>query len=60
MVDSIKVAQLIYLLLNNEEVRLDRLMEVLDAEIVRPAQAMFVNLLARKAEPATDQRYLEN
>jgi uncharacterized protein YjbI with pentapeptide repeats len=29
---------------------LDRLVEVLDAEIVHPAQAMFVKLLAKKAE----------
>jgi hypothetical protein len=29
---------------------LDRLVEILDAEIVHPAQAMFANLLAKKAE----------
>jgi hypothetical protein len=28
----------------------DRLLEVLDAEIIRPAQTMFANLLAKKAE----------
>jgi hypothetical protein len=33
-----------------DPIRVDRLIETLDTEIVRPAQARFADLLARKAE----------